>query len=64
MKRTNIEIDTVLVDKAKKLSKLSTTKDVVNLALENLVKSLNRRKISSLYGKVDWDGDLDEMRAS
>ncbi len=64
MKRTNIEIDPILVNKAKKLSKLSTTKDVVNLALENLIKSLNRRKIGKMYGKVEWEGDLDEMRRS
>lgn len=63
MKRTNIEIDPDLMKKAKKITRLSTQKEVVNLALENLVKSMNRKKMATLRGKVQWEGDLDEMRS-
>ena len=61
--RTNIEIDNNLINKAKKLSRLNTKKEVVNLALENLVKSLGRKKILKFHGSVAWEGKLSEMRA-
>ncbi len=62
MKRTNIEINENLMEEALKLTHLSTQKEVVNLALENLIKSMNRRKMAELRGKVKWEGNLDEMR--
>ncbi len=62
--RTNIEINNKLMSKAKRLSRLKTKKDVVNLALENLVKTLNKRSLISLKGKIVWEGNLKEMRKS
>ncbi len=64
MKRTNIEINENLMKEALKLTHLSTQKEVVNLALENLIKSMNRRKMAELRGKVKWEGNLDEMRSA
>ncbi|MCI0449435.1 MAG: type II toxin-antitoxin system VapB family antitoxin [Chlorobi bacterium] len=52
------------MSKAKRLSRLKTKKDVVNLALENLVKTLNKRSLISLKGKIVWEGNLKEMRKS
>jgi len=62
-KRTNIEIDVDLVSEAMKLSDLKTIKDVVQHSLEEFVKMNQRKKILNFKGKVDWEGDLDQMRS-
>jgi len=50
------------MNRAQKLSRLKTKKQVVNFALENLVKSLSRKQMLGFYGKVKWEGKLAEMR--
>ncbi len=60
--RTNIDINSRLMNRAQKLSRLKTKKQVVNFALENLVKSLSRKQMLGFYGKVKWEGKLAEMR--
>lgn len=64
MLRTNIELDEKLVKEALKLTNKKTKKDVVNYALEELVRKLKRKKLLDLEGKVQWKGDLDKMRKS
>lgn len=60
--RTNIDIDDKLLKEAMKFTKLSTKKEVVNFALDEVVKSHKRKLLLSLQGKVKWEGNLDEMR--
>ncbi len=62
--RTNIEIDDRLIDKAIKLSRARSKKEVVHLALQELVALLKRRELLNLRGKVKWEGDLNTMRQS
>jgi len=62
MSRTNIEIDDKLVADGFRLTHLSTKKELVNFALEELVKKMKRRKILRFEGKVKWEGNLDESR--
>lgn len=62
-KRTNIELDIDLVKKALKLTKLSTIKDVVHHSLKETIKMNERKNLLKYKGKVDWDGDLDQMRS-
>ncbi|MEM6829137.1 MAG: type II toxin-antitoxin system VapB family antitoxin [Bacteroidota bacterium] len=62
-KRTNIVLDTELVQKAMELTQLSTLKDVVHHALEEVIKMKERKKMLELKGKVDWSGSLDDMRS-
>ncbi|MDI6864954.1 type II toxin-antitoxin system VapB family antitoxin [Thermodesulfovibrio yellowstonii] len=62
MRRTNIELDEDILKEAMELTKIKTKKDVVNLAISELVKKLKRKKILELEGKVQWEGNLDEMR--
>ena len=64
MHRTNIELDENLVNEAMKLTRKRTKKEVVNYALEELVRKIKRKKIIELEGKVKWAGDLAEMRKS
>ena len=60
--RTNIEIDDKLIKEAMKISKLKSKKELVNHALEELIRLDKRKKMLSLFGKVKWEGNLDEMR--
>lgn len=60
--RTNIEINNKLMLKAKRLSRLKTKKEVVNSALEEFVKKLDKRSLLDLKGKVKWSGNLEKMR--
>lgn len=62
--RTNIDINDRLMKRAQKLSKIKTKKEVVEQALENFIKELQRKDMLNLEGKVQWDGDLDEMRTA
>jgi Arc/MetJ family transcription regulator len=60
--RTNIDLDDVLINKAKTISGLSTKKEIVHVALEEFVKSQTKKKILLYKGKKIWDADLNEMR--
>ena len=62
MRRTNIELDEKLVNEAMKLTHIRTKKELVNYAIEELVSKLKRKKILELEGKVQWSGNLRDMR--
>ena len=62
--RTNVVLDDELVKEGLKLTKLRTKKDLVNLALEELVARRRRKKILKLEGRIEWEGNLNEMRRS
>jgi len=64
MLRTNIELDEKLVAEGLKLTRKKTKKELVNYALEELVRKLKRKKLLDLEGKVEWTGNLSEMRRS
>jgi Arc/MetJ family transcription regulator len=60
--RTNIDLDDVLVKEAMSLTKLRTKKDMVNYALESLIKKLKKQELANLWGSNIWEGDLNQMR--
>ena len=61
--RTNVELDDVLVKKAMELTKIPTKKALLNKALEELIKSNERRKMIKFIDSGVWKGDLGEMRS-
>jgi Arc/MetJ family transcription regulator len=61
--RTNVDLNDKLVEEALKLSKAKTKKEVLNAALENYVRQLKGKQLLALFGKIKWEGDLDEMRS-
>jgi len=63
MKRTNIILDEKLVEKGKKVTGLKTSKSVVDFALRELVRHSNQRRILELFGAVEWEGNLSQMRS-
>jgi Arc/MetJ family transcription regulator len=63
MARTNIDLDDRLVKEGLKVTRMRTKKDLVNYALEELIKKARKRRMLKLEGKVLWEGDLRRMRA-
>lgn len=62
MSRTNIVLDDKLVKEALKLTGLKTKKELVDYALRDIVRKKKRKGLLKLKGKVEWVGDLAEMR--
>ncbi len=60
--RTNIELDEKLIDQAKKYTVKKTKKAIVEEALEFYIKMHNQADLSKLFGKVKWEGNLEESR--
>ena len=64
MMRTNIVIDDALMSNALKVSGLKTKKDAVEEGLMLLVQRNAQREIRKLRGRINWDGDLSQMRGA
>jgi Arc/MetJ family transcription regulator len=62
MSRTNIDLDEGLIRKARKLTRLKTKRQIVDKALELLVRSESRKGILRYYGSGVWKGDLRSSR--
>ena len=62
--RTNIVIDDKLLAEALEATGAKTKREVVELGLAALVKLNKQKNLKSLRGKVEWTGDLEEMRNS
>jgi len=60
--RTNIVIDDNLMNKAKKLSGYKTKKETIEEALKLLVAQREQSEIRKFRGKLNWEGNLEEMR--
>ena len=60
--RTNIVIDDSLMDDALKLTGLKTKREAVELGLKTLIRQKKQEKIRRFRGKLQWEGDLDQMR--
>ena len=60
--RTNVVIDDKLMERALKIGKHRTKKSAIEAGLCLLVQKNSQARLKDLKGKVDWEGDLDEMR--
>lgn len=60
--RTNIVIDTRLVEEGLRATGLKTRRELVDFALRELLRHQEQKKILALKGQVSWEGNLDEMR--
>jgi Arc/MetJ family transcription regulator len=56
---TNLALDPELLDHVLELSGESTKKAAVTLALKEFVARREQRKITDLFGKLDWDVSFD-----
>lgn len=60
--RTNIDIDDTLMNEAMEASGAATKKAAVEKGLELLVQVKKQNGLRELRGKLEWEGDLAEMR--
>lgn len=61
--RTNIVLDNRLVEAGLKATGLKTRRELVDFALRELLRHKQQLKLLELKGKIQWEGDLSEMRA-
>jgi Arc/MetJ family transcription regulator len=65
MGRTNIVIDSALVDKAMRLTGARSKREAVDIALRRLVeKGELYRAIRRLRGRLEWNGDIESWRSA
>lgn len=62
--RTNIDIDDTLLAEFMTVSGLKTKRQAVDVALRDSLALRRQEGIRRLRGKINWVGDLDEMRTS
>ena len=60
--RTNIVIDDDLMKQVLKLTGLKTKREAVEQGLKSLVRLKQQEQIRKYRGKLQWEGDLDDMR--
>ncbi len=60
--RTNIVIDDELMAAALELTGIRTKREVVETALKIMIDLKRQEQIRKYRGKLDWQGDLEEMR--
>jgi Arc/MetJ family transcription regulator len=56
---TNLALDPELLDHVLELSGESTKKAAVTLALKEFVARREQKKVTDLFGKLDWDVSFD-----
>lgn len=61
--RTNIDIDQQVLQDVIEKSGLPTKKAAVNEALREYLRLLKLKELANLKGKVQWEGNLDQMRS-
>ncbi len=60
--RTNIVIDDKLMNETLRLTGLKTKREAVELGLQTLLRLRQQEEIRGFRGKLDWQGNLEQMR--
>jgi len=62
--RMHVDLDESLLDQVVQLGHFPTKKAAIQAALTEFVKTLKRQQLLALRGQVQWQGDLDQLRAN
>jgi Arc/MetJ family transcription regulator len=62
MKRTNVVVDDRLLARARKLTGVRTTREILALALRDLVAREEQRQLAGRLRGSGWTGNLARMR--
>lgn len=60
--RITVDLDAALLEEARRLSGLGTTRETLTAGLEELVRKAHRDRLRSLAGKLELDVDLERSR--
>lgn len=55
-------IDDQLMQKVLRITGVKTKREAVDLGLKALLRLEKQAELRDLFGKIDWEGDLDAMR--
>lgn len=62
--KTSVEIDNSKLELIRKMDTAPRTKEeIIDMALDELLSTMSRRRLRNMRGTGGWDGDLDEMRS-
>jgi Arc/MetJ family transcription regulator len=61
--RTTLDLPEALVSEAMEITNISTKKEVIMAALENLIRAEKIKGIKNYAGKIDLGIDIERMRA-
>ena len=61
--RTTLNLDDHALDEAMIYAEGQTKTEVINEALRSFARVKRQKKLLDLRGKVEWEGDLDRLRA-
>jgi len=62
--RTNIVLDDKLVEKGMAITGIKTKKALIDFALKSLIDRKKMYEILSLKGKINWEGNVEDMRSN
>ena len=62
MQRTNVALDEKLIREGMKLFKKKTKKELLDFALREVIRREKAKGILALEGKINWEGDIQDMR--
>ena len=62
MTRISVVVDDALMTEALELTGLRTKQAVIEQALRLLIQLTRRKHVRRLRGKVQWEGNLDQLR--
>ena len=57
-----IDINDDIIKEAMQLSHIQNPQDLVRFALSELLRKLKKQELAALRGKVEWEGNLSDMR--
>lgn len=60
--RTTLNLDERALKEAMAVAEGATKTEVVNEALRSFARGKRRKRLLELRGKVEWQGDLDQLR--
>jgi Arc/MetJ family transcription regulator len=60
--RTNIVIDDKIMEEALLMGNFRTKREAVEAGLKLIIRLKKQRDIKKYRGKLNWDGNLDDMR--
>lgn len=58
----SLMIDDRLMNEALRLTGLDDAREVVEVALKELIEHRRQDPLAKAFGRMPWDGDLDAMR--
>lgn len=61
--RTHVELDEKVLEQVMDMGQFASKKAAIQTALSELARSLKRRQLLALRGQVQWQGNLDALRA-